>query len=122
MSQRVPPKRSSFAAALVATALAGTSLLATLPAFASSGMFSAVVSSNAGQSNTQASPAGRTKGVRVADADCSAAAAEAAAQTGGQVLSVSSRNDGGRTVCVVTVLVPGEDGQRPRKRTLTLPQ
>jgi hypothetical protein len=69
-----------------------------------------------------ASPGGRIEGVRIADADCSAAAAEAAAETGGQVLSVSSREEGGRTVCVVTVLVPGGEGERPRKRTITVPQ
>lgn len=60
--------------------------------------------------------------MRVAQADCSAAAAEAAADSGGQVLSVSSREEGGRTVCVVTVLVPGADGGRPRKQTITIPQ
>lgn len=61
-------------------------------------------------------------GLRVADGDCSGAAAQAAADSGGQVLSVSSRQQGGRTVCVVTVLVPGEDGSRPRKKTITVPQ
>lgn len=59
---------------------------------------------------------------RVAQADCSGAAAQAAAESGGQVLSVQSRQQGGRTVCVVTVLVPGEGGGRPRKRTITIPQ
>jgi hypothetical protein len=56
----------------------------------------------------------------IAAADCSGAAAQAAAQTGGQVLSVSSREEGGQTVCVVTVLVPGKDGGRPRKETVTI--
>lgn len=60
--------------------------------------------------------------VRMAAADCSAAAAQAAADSGGQVLSVSSRQQDGRTVCVVTVLVPGSDGGRPRKQTIVLPQ
>ena len=56
----------------------------------------------------------------IAAADCSGAAAQAAAQTGGRVLSVSSRDEGGQTVCVVTVLVPGTDGGRPRKETVTI--
>ena len=60
--------------------------------------------------------------VLMAAADCSGAAAQAAADSGGQVLSVSSRQQNGRTVCVVTVLVPGSDGGRPRKQTITLPQ
>ena len=56
----------------------------------------------------------------VAAGDCSDAGSKAAAQTGGQVLSVSSRQQGGQTVCVVTVLVPGKDGGRPRKQTVTI--
>lgn len=59
---------------------------------------------------------------RTAQADCSSAAAEAAADSGGQVLSVSSRQQNGRTVCVVTVLIPAEEGGRPRKKTITIPQ
>ncbi|WP_019996459.1 hypothetical protein [Aureimonas ureilytica] len=58
----------------------------------------------------------------VAQGGCSAAAAEAAAQTGGQVLSVQMAEQGGRTVCVVTVLVPARDGSRPRRQTITIPQ
>lgn len=57
-----------------------------------------------------------------AAADCSDAAAKAAAQTGGRVLTVSARNQNGRTVCVVTVLVPSREGGRPRKQTVTVPQ
>lgn len=49
-------------------------------------------------------------------ADCSGAGPKAAAQTGGKVLSVS----GGGGSCSVTVLVPGEGGGRPRKRTVTI--
>lgn len=56
-----------------------------------------------------------------AQADCSAAASQAAAQTGGQVLSVQASNQGGQTVCVVTVLIPGEGGERPRRTTITIP-
>ena len=55
-----------------------------------------------------------------AAASCSGAAEQAAAQTGGQVLSVSSREQGGQTVCVVTLLVPGKEGGRPRKTTVTI--
>ncbi len=49
-------------------------------------------------------------------ADCSGAGAKAQSQTGGQVLSVN----GGGGGCSVTVLVPGEDGGRPRKQTITV--
>ncbi len=56
-----------------------------------------------------------------AQANCAGAAAQAAAQTGGQVLSVSAQQQNGRVVCVVTVLVPGQDGGRPRRTTITIP-
>ena len=56
----------------------------------------------------------------LAAADCSGAASRAARQTGGQVLSVSTQSQGGQTVCVVTVLVPGKGNQRPRKQTVTI--
>lgn len=49
-------------------------------------------------------------------ADCSGAGSKASAQTGGKVLSVS----GGGGSCSVTVLVPGKDGGRPRKQTVTI--
>jgi hypothetical protein len=68
------------------------------------------------QASAQALPA------LLASADCSHAAAEAAAETGGRVLSVASRSQDGRAVCVVTVLVPSDDGDRPRKRILVMPQ
>lgn len=60
--------------------------------------------------------------IRIAQGGCSAAAAQAAAQSGGQVLSVTTAQQGGRTVCVVTLLVPGRDGGRPRRTTITVPQ
>ncbi|WP_246722594.1 MULTISPECIES: hypothetical protein [Aureimonas] len=58
----------------------------------------------------------------IAQGSCSAAAFQAASQSGGQVLSVTTAQQGGRTVCIVTVLVPGRDGGRPRRVTLTIPQ
>ncbi len=65
---------------------------------------------------------GREPATLLAQGGCSAAAAEAAAQTGGQVLSVQISEQGGRTVCVVTVLVPARDGSRPRRQTITIAQ
>ncbi|MGF0536748.1 hypothetical protein ACQQ2Q_02055 [Agrobacterium sp. ES01] len=51
-------------------------------------------------------------------ADCSAAASRVVAQTGGQLLS--AKPSGGN--CVVTVLVPGNGNERPRKVTVKVPQ
>ncbi|MEZ2220647.1 hypothetical protein [Rhizobium sp. RCC_161_2] len=51
-----------------------------------------------------------------ANSDCSEAAAEVVAKTGGQLLSAQPSGDS----CVVTVLVQG-NGQRPRKVTMKVP-
>ncbi|MGV1835316.1 hypothetical protein ACQZ6C_11180 [Rhizobium rhizogenes] len=50
------------------------------------------------------------------NSDCSEAAAEVVAKTGGQLLSAQPSGDS----CVVTVLVQG-NGQRPRKVTMKVP-
>lgn len=49
--------------------------------------------------------------------DCSSAAAQVVAQTGGELLS--AKPDGNS--CVVTVLVPGNGNARPRKVTVRVP-
>ncbi|PST26465.1 hypothetical protein C7U60_05475 [Mesorhizobium plurifarium] len=54
--------------------------------------------------------------VRVAG-DCSAAAAQVVAETGGELLSAQPTGDG---QCVVTVLIPGNGG-RPKKVTVKVP-
>jgi len=55
-------------------------------------------------------------------ANCSSAASRVVSQTGGQLLSATPRNQGGKTVCVVTVLVPGKDYSRPKKVTVSVPE
>lgn len=49
--------------------------------------------------------------------DCSSAASQVVAQTGGELLSAEPSGDS----CVVTVLVPGKDNGRPRKVTVRVP-
>ncbi|PDT85384.1 two-component system FeuPQ modulator FeuN [Sinorhizobium sp. BJ1] len=49
--------------------------------------------------------------------DCSAAAAQVVAETGGELLSAQPTADG---KCVVTVLIPGNGG-RPKKVTVKVP-
>ncbi|OCW55867.1 hypothetical protein AWJ14_14940 [Hoeflea olei] len=56
-----------------------------------------------------------------AAADCSGAAAQVVGQTGGQLLSASPKNQGGQTVCEITVLVPGSGNERPKKVTVRVP-
>ena len=49
--------------------------------------------------------------------DCSAAAEQVVAQTGGELLSAKPDGDS----CVVTVLVPGNGNARPRQVTVRVP-
>lgn len=49
--------------------------------------------------------------------DCSAAAAQVVADTGGELLSAQPTSDG---QCVITVLIPGNGG-RPKKVTVKVP-
>ncbi|MCA1366519.1 MULTISPECIES: two-component system FeuPQ modulator FeuN [Ensifer] len=49
--------------------------------------------------------------------DCSAAAAQVVAETGGELLSARPTGDG---QCVITVLIPGNGG-RPKKVTVKVP-
>lgn len=51
------------------------------------------------------------------DGDCSAAAQQVVAETGGELLSAQPTADG---KCVVTVLIPGNGG-RPKKVTVRVP-
>jgi hypothetical protein len=63
-------------------------------------------------------PAGeRLPDVLPVAADCSEAARQVVAETGGELLSAQPRNG----VCVVTVLVPGKGNARPRKVTVRVP-
>ena len=56
--------------------------------------------------------------VVAASADCGSAASAACAQAGcSQILSV--QESGG--TCVVTMLVPGANGQPPRRQTVSVP-
>jgi len=58
----------------------------------------------------------------VAQADCYAIGQQVAAERGGQLARASEANQGGRPVCVVVVLVPGKDGQRPRRTEIVVPR
>jgi len=56
-----------------------------------------------------------------AAADCFGVGQQIAAQNGGQLANVREANQGGQTVCVVVVLVPGKDGGRPRRQEFVVP-
>jgi hypothetical protein len=53
--------------------------------------------------------------------DCYAVGQQVAAQNGGTLARASQSKQGGRVVCVIVVLVPGKEGQRPRRREVVVP-
>lgn len=69
----------------------------------------------------QALPAGTDGAYEVAAADCYAVGEQVAAQYGGTLARASASNRGGQTICHIVVLVPGKDGQRPRRIQVDVP-
>lgn len=59
--------------------------------------------------------------VLLASGDCYAIGAQQAAQRGGQLARATVENRGGRSVCVVVVLMPARDGERPRREEIVVP-
>ena len=57
----------------------------------------------------------------VAPADFYSIGQQVAAQSGGTLARASASTQGGRPVCVIVVLVPGKEGQRPRRREIVVP-
>ncbi len=57
-----------------------------------------------------------------AAADCYAIGEQVAAQNGGTLAKAAPSTQGGQPVCIVVVLVPGKDGERPRRVQLVVPQ
>ena len=59
--------------------------------------------------------------VQPVQADCYAIGQQVAAQNGGTLARASAANRGVRQVCIIVVLVPGRDGQRPRRAQFVVP-
>ena len=53
--------------------------------------------------------------------DCYAVGRRVAAQNGGTLAAARAATRGGQSVCVVVVLIPGKNGQRPRRREIVVP-
>jgi len=54
--------------------------------------------------------------------DCYAIGQQVAAQNGGTLAKASPSTRGGQPVCVIVVLVPGKEGERPRRSEIVVPQ
>lgn len=53
--------------------------------------------------------------------DCYAVGQQVAAQKGGTLAKASQSTQGGQPVCVIVVLVPGKEGERPRRSEVVVP-
>ena len=53
--------------------------------------------------------------------DCYSIGMQEAARRGGQLARAEPEMRGGRQVCVIVVLTPGKDGQRPRRDEIVIP-
>lgn len=53
--------------------------------------------------------------------DCHAIGQRYAAQAGGQLARATPDVRGGQQVCVIVVLMPAKDGQRPRRNEIVVP-
>ena len=58
---------------------------------------------------------------QVAAADCYSIGLEVAAEKGGTLARASQLTRGDQTVCLIVVLVPGRDGERPRRAEFEVP-
>lgn len=56
-----------------------------------------------------------------ASGDCYAIGMQQAAQAGGQLARATAEVRGGQRVCVIVVLMPARDGQRPRRNEIVVP-
>mgnify|MGYP000940903332 CR=1 FL=1 len=53
--------------------------------------------------------------------DCHAVGQREASRVGGQLARATPENRGGQQVCVIVVLMPAKDGQRPRRNEIVVP-
>ncbi len=60
--------------------------------------------------------------VVLAASDCYSIGEQVAAENGGTLAKASQATQDGQPVCVIVVLVPGKDGQRPRRTEVVVPQ
>jgi hypothetical protein len=62
-----------------------------------------------------------SQNIILAAADCYAVGESVATQNGGTLAKASADEQNGQSVCVIVVLVPGKDGQRPRRQEFVVP-
>ena len=67
-----------------------------------------------------AAPA-QASGTQVASNDCYGIGMQQASQRGGTLARATPETRGGQRVCVIVILLPARDGQRPRREEVVVP-
>jgi len=62
-----------------------------------------------------------TMAMPAAAADCYSVGQRVASENGGQLAKATPSTRRGKTVCVIVVLIPAKDGQRPRRAEIVVP-
>lgn len=102
------PVRTFFAVFTLLTVIAGSLATAVAPA-AAAGLKTRQVTIVHQQTH------------HVAGADCAEIGQQVAAQQGGTLTKATAAVQNGAPVCIVVVLVPGRDGERPRRVEVAVP-
>lgn len=84
-------------------------------------MAAAVVGSPANSASLPIIVPHKAKLVVTAADGCAAAGQRVAAAQGGTLTKATPAVQGGKNVCVIVVLVPGRDGERPRRVEVAVP-
>jgi hypothetical protein len=71
--------------------------------------------------NTSALDAHEAPMLLAQSADCYSIGQRVAAEMGGQLAAANAENQGGQTVCRIVVLIPGSNGERPRRAEVVVP-
>jgi hypothetical protein len=84
-------------------------------------LFAGLPASQAGAAPFASEPANGQLVIHVAE-DCYSIGQQVAAQNGGTLARASATTRSGQAVCEIVVLVPGRDGERPRRTVVVVPR
>ncbi|MGQ5717854.1 hypothetical protein [Rhizobiales bacterium] len=110
------PVRTFFAASALFAGMTAAVLTSIVPSAGAAGLQRHVPAASQPVQSAQAQP----RVLRVAG-DCAAIGQQVAAQQGGTLTKATAAVQNGAPVCIVVVLVPGRDGERPRRVEVAVP-
>lgn len=102
------PVRTFFAALTLLAGVTGTLLTGIVPSAGAAGL-------------QFAQPVSSQPQLHYVAGDCASIGQQVAAQQGGTLTKATASTQNGAPVCIVVVLVPGRDGERPRRVEVAVP-